>query len=345
MSPSILESPIDTTPVAVIDFETTGLSPKAGARVVEVSIVRVEPDRGAQLVLDTLVNPEGPVLCSGIHGITDADVAAAPRFADLVGPIAHALRGAVVMSFNASFDMGFLADEANRTRGDRVPFWLPPHACLMYLRPALGIGARCGLHVALNEEQLPIPDHRAAHDALASAALWEVYRERAKSVGVRTFAEIRARKRYKFMDSWAQLPIDDVTAARLGSAHPTVPLHPRIVPVSYPDSLAPAWDTHEDPVLTRRRERAARVAAYQHGLVDALSDAVLTDEEVEGLRALQAELQIAPGEVRAVHAALYADVLHVAIEDQFVSHQESDNLVELGRALRSLGWGPGMRSA
>ena len=59
------------TAMSFIDFETTGLSARSGARVVEVSIVRVEPDGEPQVVLDTLIDPEGPVLCTSIHGIDD----------------------------------------------------------------------------------------------------------------------------------------------------------------------------------------------------------------------------------------------------------------------------------
>ena len=62
---------IAETPVAIIDFETTGLT--AGFdRVIEVSVVRVDPGEQPRLVFDTLVNPHRPVAATEIHGITDA---------------------------------------------------------------------------------------------------------------------------------------------------------------------------------------------------------------------------------------------------------------------------------
>ena len=68
------------TPIAIIDFETTGLT--AGAdRVVEVAIARVDVGGEPRIILDTLVNPLRRVAATEIHGITDADVADAPRFA------------------------------------------------------------------------------------------------------------------------------------------------------------------------------------------------------------------------------------------------------------------------
>ena len=61
----VLDLRIDETPVAVFDFETTGLS--AGPdRVIEVSIVRLEPGRDPVLALDTLVRPNRPVAANAM---------------------------------------------------------------------------------------------------------------------------------------------------------------------------------------------------------------------------------------------------------------------------------------
>src|SRR5690606_24132967 len=112
------------TPISVIDFETTGLAVSSGARVVEVAVVRVEPGAAPSLVLDTLIDPEGPVLCTSIHGITNDDVLGAPRFTDLLGELVLALEGTIVGAFNASFDMSFLAAEsrlATKTSNLRLP--------------------------------------------------------------------------------------------------------------------------------------------------------------------------------------------------------------------------------
>ena len=57
VSCGIVDELVQRTPVAVVDFETTGLT--AGPdRVIEVSIVRVEPGREPRVVLDTLVRPD-----------------------------------------------------------------------------------------------------------------------------------------------------------------------------------------------------------------------------------------------------------------------------------------------
>jgi DNA polymerase III epsilon subunit-like protein len=83
----IVDRCIHESPIAVVDFETTGLTPGFD-RVIEVSVVRLDPGKEARLVLDTLVNPMRPVAATEIHGITDADVAKAPRFHEIAGEFA-----------------------------------------------------------------------------------------------------------------------------------------------------------------------------------------------------------------------------------------------------------------
>ena len=107
MVQGISTRPIDETPIAVIDFETTGLTPGAD-RVVEVSVIRVDPGREPRLVFDTLVNPHRCVAATEIHGITDADVADAPSFQNIAGELLDSLNGCVVAAYNVYFDIKFL---------------------------------------------------------------------------------------------------------------------------------------------------------------------------------------------------------------------------------------------
>ena len=101
---------IAQTPVAIIDFETTGLT-VGSDRVVEVSIVRVDPDQKPRLLLDTLVNPNRPMGATEIHGITDADVQQAPKFSDIADEVLAVTAGCVVAAYNVYFDIQFLAFE------------------------------------------------------------------------------------------------------------------------------------------------------------------------------------------------------------------------------------------
>lgn len=342
--------PLGSTPVAIIDFETTGLSPKQGARVVEVSVVRVDPDGTSRLVLDTLVDPQVPVRCSSIHGIFDEDVLGAPRFVDIAQELLAATAGAVVMAYNASFDMAFLEDELRYSLPTGTFLPEVPYACLMYLRPAVGKGDRCGLHWACTQERLPEPDHRAAHDALAAASLWLRFMDHARGRGATTFGDlVPKKKRYKFMESWVNGPIDVEALKRLSIKGDSIAHKPRLAPVTYPApglvSARTASSPPDSPERARLRERAPIVSAYRQAVTDALSDAKVDPAEIEHLLAFKASLGINPGEVRAVHAALYAGFLDRCVEDQFVSHSESADIATLNEVLRVLGWAPGDLSA
>ncbi|MDB5384610.1 MAG: hypothetical protein JWM11_256, partial [Planctomycetaceae bacterium] len=164
------------TPLTVIDFETTGLD--AGIdRVVEVCVARIDPGQPPKIILDTLINPGRPVDATFIHGITDADVRHAPRFADIAGDLVEALSGSVVTAYNVYFDLKFLRDELGRCGVVQVP----PHLCLMYLKPLLGLGVKCGLREACRElGVLHTGEHYAAVDVAASAKILVRYLEEIK---------------------------------------------------------------------------------------------------------------------------------------------------------------------
>jgi DNA polymerase III subunit epsilon len=93
--------------VAVLDIETTGLSP-ADSEIAELAIVRVE--NGVQTVLDSLVNPGMPIpnFITKLTGITNEDVADAEDVYSVLERAIPLLDGATLIIQNASFDLGFL---------------------------------------------------------------------------------------------------------------------------------------------------------------------------------------------------------------------------------------------
>ncbi len=104
---------IKDTPITVLDFETTGLN--AGYdRVVEVSVVRIDPGSSPRLVFDTLINPDRRMAATEIHGITDGQVADAPRFKDVARELLLALSDSVIAAHNVYFDLRFLQFELGR---------------------------------------------------------------------------------------------------------------------------------------------------------------------------------------------------------------------------------------
>jgi DNA polymerase III epsilon subunit family exonuclease len=161
--------PADRAPLAVLDFETTGLIPGKDDRIVEVGVVRMDPERGgrwSETRFESLVNPERaiPGRVVKIHGISDSMVRTAPRFEQVAPELVSILEGAVVVGHNVPFDLAFLMRECRRS-GVATPVLGPVIDTLQVSRHVFGF-YRCNL-VAL-AERMGIA-HRRAHTALGDA--------------------------------------------------------------------------------------------------------------------------------------------------------------------------------
>jgi len=98
----------------MLDTETTGLSPMNGDRIVEIGAVEVlhrtiRPDTK----FHHFINPERhiPEEVVRIHGIDDAKVKDAPKFADVAAEFLELIEGATLVIHNAAFDLGFIMNE------------------------------------------------------------------------------------------------------------------------------------------------------------------------------------------------------------------------------------------
>jgi DNA polymerase-3 subunit epsilon len=106
---------ISAAPLAFLDFETTGLNPSFGHRVIEVGIVRCLGETVTQEYRQ-LVNPQraSDPGAYRVHHISPEMVRDAPLFAEIVDDVLALLEGAVIICHNASFDLGFLRAELAR---------------------------------------------------------------------------------------------------------------------------------------------------------------------------------------------------------------------------------------
>lgn len=99
--------------MVVLDTETTGLlhGPDP-AYMVEIAVVAGDET----VLLDTLVHPQVPIppAATAIHGITDAMVADAPTFSEILPELTRVLTGRRVITYNAAFDGGILRRELER---------------------------------------------------------------------------------------------------------------------------------------------------------------------------------------------------------------------------------------
>jgi len=100
------------SPVIVLDFETTGLSPRYGDRAIEIGAVLIENN----MVVDrfqSLMNP-GFRITSFIEsytGISNQMVAAAPSCEEVMEQFAKFISDHPLVAHNASFDRKFLDAE------------------------------------------------------------------------------------------------------------------------------------------------------------------------------------------------------------------------------------------
>lgn len=99
---------------AVLDVETTGLSPAQGDRVVEIAVVVLDEQFQVVRMFDSLVHPQRsiPSHVTQIHGISNQAIRNAPTFADLLPNLLDCFSGAThLVAHNISFDLGFLQSE------------------------------------------------------------------------------------------------------------------------------------------------------------------------------------------------------------------------------------------
>jgi DNA polymerase-3 subunit epsilon len=111
------DQPLDDTPFAVFDVETTGLSPAYGHRICEVACLRVRD--GVELDrFESLVDPERPISAGAfrVNQITQEMLTDAPTFDAIAGPLLALMKDAVLVAHNAPFDLGFLAAELEMAR-------------------------------------------------------------------------------------------------------------------------------------------------------------------------------------------------------------------------------------
>jgi DNA polymerase-3 subunit epsilon len=102
-------------PLAFIDLETTGIDPQV-ARIVEISVLIVDPDT-RRLHRTYRINPGVPIPpeATAVHGITDADVAQEPRFAQVAADLCAMLDSCDLCGFDLKrFDLRVLHHEFDR---------------------------------------------------------------------------------------------------------------------------------------------------------------------------------------------------------------------------------------
>jgi len=158
--------------VAVIDFETTGLSPAMGDRATEVAVVIVKDGKIVdryQSLMNTGVHI--PAFIETLTGISNAMIRNAPTAAKVMGELAEFVGTTPLVAHNASFDSKFLDAEWSRIGLQRRSEF----ACSMLLaRRIYPAAPDHKLGTLVRHLKLPSAarHHRALADAEMTAHLW-----------------------------------------------------------------------------------------------------------------------------------------------------------------------------
>ena len=137
----------------VLDTETTGLDAARGHRIIEIGCVELVNRRASGRHYHSYLNPEREVDegARAVHGLSLADLAGKPRFAEVVDEFMQFISGAELIIHNAAFDVGFLDAEFGRLARD----------------PPLRVEALCTVLDTLGLAREMHPGQRNNLDALA----------------------------------------------------------------------------------------------------------------------------------------------------------------------------------
>lgn len=100
----------------IFDTETTGLDSRED-RVIELGCVELDNRFPTGRTLHLFINPEGRSVhpdAHAVHGISDADLADKPTFAEILEEFLAFIEDAKLVAHNANFDIGFINAEFDR---------------------------------------------------------------------------------------------------------------------------------------------------------------------------------------------------------------------------------------
>ncbi|MFH1086494.1 MAG: exonuclease domain-containing protein [Chloroflexota bacterium] len=162
-----LHAAVADLPLAFVDVETTGLSPRYGDRVCEIAVLRVEGDEPAD-ALQQLINPLRPISpgAQAVNGISAEMLRDAPIFHDVADRLLALCEGAVLVAHNAPFDLSFLTAEFAYA-GLRAPDWIT----LDTLSLARGLLDVPSYSLGALAQALDVRVHGRAHRAMVDVLL------------------------------------------------------------------------------------------------------------------------------------------------------------------------------
>lgn len=157
---------------AIIDIETTGLSPSA-EKITEIAII-IHDGKNVIEEFSTLINPERkiPYRITQITGINSKMVDDAPKFYEIAKQIVELTENKIIIGHNVRFDYGFIRNEFKSLGYDYKRQTLDTIKLARKLipgKPSYGLGKLCKSLGIENPNR-----HRALGDATATKTLFEL---------------------------------------------------------------------------------------------------------------------------------------------------------------------------
>ena len=194
--PKVEERSLVETTFAVLDLETSGGSPRLGAGITEIGVVKV---KGGQVLgtFQSFVDPGHslPVFITQLTGISDEMLISAPFIDEILPTLFDFLGSAdetVVVAHNSPFDLSFLKAAAKAHEMD----W-PDYVTVDTARLARAVLDRdevinCKLSTLADFfGATTSPNHRALDDAMATVDVLHGLIERLAGFDVHSFEQMR----------------------------------------------------------------------------------------------------------------------------------------------------------
>ena len=174
----------------VFDIETTGFSP-VNNRIIEIGAVKVEKGKITDR-FSSFVNPDVPIPfeIEKLTGINDSMVMDAPFIEQVLPEFLAFCGGAVLVAHNASFDMGFIKENARRQNMAREFTYVDTVGIARILLPHQ---AKHTLDAVAKTLGISLENHhRAVEDAEATAEIFVKFIPMLKEAGADTLAKVNA---------------------------------------------------------------------------------------------------------------------------------------------------------
>lgn len=165
----------------VFDFETTGLSPARGHRIIEIGAVAL---REGEFVSEfhSLINPGRsiPKALEKIHGIANEMLINKPPPEEVIPKFRAFIGPAVIIAHNAKFDLSFLRHEFGRLGFGLANRYFCTLKISKKLLPRLSDYRLETVyeHLFGNIEESKVKRHRALDDARLTAKIWLEFERR-----------------------------------------------------------------------------------------------------------------------------------------------------------------------